>query len=228
LALERLVVEGVGVGAGEAETLAIAVNEAIKVDAFAAKGASDAGALVAGELAGGQRNADPGFAEEVGVGELAIGRHLLCVLFEGGIEICSERFGCLKGDQAEAFVVVLFKPGVEVYKRRGHFAEVAEFESALAHPGCGNDADGVGGAAVDFYEDDEAFAVGVEAAVGEGAEAGVLDSQPMQRQHGHADAEDLAGTEMAVSEFGFVEQGIEGSRHGDSMLRESCGGSRPL
>ena len=35
---EGVVVEGGGIGAGQAETLAVAVDEAIEVDAFAAAG----------------------------------------------------------------------------------------------------------------------------------------------------------------------------------------------
>ncbi len=98
---------------------------------------------------------------------------------------------------------------VEVNEGGGHFAEVAELEGALADAGGGDDADGVRGAAVDFYEDDEALAVRVEGAAGEDAGAGVVDAEAGEREHGHADAEDLAGAEVAVGEFGVVEEGVE-------------------
>ncbi len=61
--LEGMVVEFLGVGAGQAEALAIAVDEAVEVDAFAAAGAGYALAFEAGELAGWEGDADPGFGE---------------------------------------------------------------------------------------------------------------------------------------------------------------------
>ena len=79
--LEGLVVKGGGVGAGQAEALVVALDEAVEVDAFAAAGAGDALAFVAGEFAGWERDADPGGGEKVFVGELAVGLHLLCVFF---------------------------------------------------------------------------------------------------------------------------------------------------
>ena len=207
-----LVVEGGGVGAGEAEALAVAVDEAVEVDAFAAAGAGYALAFVAGEFAGRERDADPGFGEEVGVGELAVGLHLLRVFFEVGVEFAGAGLGGFEGYDAEGFVVVAVgvvgvELLVEVDEGGGHLAEVAEFEGALADAGGGDDGDGVGGTAIDFDEDDEALAVGVEGAVGEGAEAGVVDVEAREGEHGHADAEDLAGAEMAVGDFGFVEEG---------------------
>ena len=65
--------------------------------------------------------------------------------------------------------------GIEVDEGGGHFAPVAEFEGAFADAGASDDADGVGGAAVDFDEDDGAFAVGVEVAVVEEFAAGLVD-----------------------------------------------------
>ncbi len=110
--------------------------------------------------------------------------------------------------------------GVEVDEGGGHLAEVAEFEGAFADAGGGDDADGVGGAAVDFDEDDEALAVGVEPAVGEGALAGVLDAEAREGEHGHADAEDLAGAEVAVGNFGVVEKVVEGGGH--RLMLQGC------
>ncbi len=109
---------------------------------------------------------------------------------------------------------------VEVDEGGGHLAEVAELEGALADAGGGDDGDGVGGAAVDFDEDDEALAVGVEGAVGEGAEAGVVDAETEEGEHGHADAEDLAGAEVAMGEFGVVEEIVEGRGHVCLMILE--------
>ena len=39
---------------------------------------------------------------------------------------------------------------------------------------------------------------------------GIVDAEALAAEHGHADAEDLAGAEMAVSDFGFAEEGVEG------------------
>ena len=206
-------------GAGEAEALAVAVDEAVEVDAFAALGAEDALAFVARELAGWEGHADPGFGEEVGVGEVAVGLHLLGVLFEAGVEFFGEVFGGFEGYDAEGLVVVVAEGLVEVDEGGGHFAKVSEFEGSLADS-CGGDyTDGVGGTAVDFYEDYEALAVGVEGAVGEGSLAWVVDAQAGEREHGHADAEDLAGAEVAVGELCVVEKIVEGGRHVDLMLR---------
>jgi hypothetical protein len=213
--LEGLVVEGGGVGAGQAEAGAIAFDEAIEVDAFAAAGAGYALAFVAGEFAGRERDADPLGGEELVVGELAVGFHLLRVFFEIGVEFAGAGLGGFEGYDAEGFVVVLVgivgvaEFLVEVDEGGGHLAEVAMFEGSLAEAAAGNDRDGIGGAAVDFDEGDEALAIGVEGAVGEGAGAGVVDAEAREAEHGHADAEDLAGAEMAVGDFGFVEERVE-------------------
>ena len=66
--LEGLVVEGGGVGAGQAEALAVLFDEAIEVDAFAAAGAGYALTFVAGEFARGERDANPLGGEEIFVG----------------------------------------------------------------------------------------------------------------------------------------------------------------
>jgi len=61
---------------------------------------------------------------------------------------------------------VAFKAGrnqrllnAEVDEGGGHFAPVAEFESAFDEATSGNDGDGIGRAAVDFDEGHEALAV---------------------------------------------------------------------
>ena len=180
MGLEGAVVEGGGVGAGQAEalvvTFVVALDEAIEVDAFAAMGAGDALAFVAGELAGWERDSDPGGGEEVFVGEFAVGLHLLRIFFERGVEFARAGLGGFEGYDAEGFVVVAFEFFVEVDEGGGHLAEVAVFEGPLAEAAAGDDCDGVGGAAVDFDEGDEALAVGVEGAVREMAGTGVVDA----------------------------------------------------
>src|SRR6185437_12233329 len=71
----------------------------------------------------------------------------------------------------------------QVDERRGHLAPVAELERALTEPAAGDDPDGVGGAAVDFNEGDEALAV---------AAARLVDTQTPAAEHGHPNAENLA------------------------------------
>jgi hypothetical protein len=224
-----LVVEGGGVGAGEAEAFTIAVDEAVEVDAFAATGAGYALAFVAGELAWRERDADPLGGEELVVGELAVGLHLLGVFFEVGVEFAGAGLGGFEGYDAKGFVVVLVGVvGVvefffEVDEGGGHLAEVAELEGAFADAAAGDHGDGVGGAAVDFDIGDEALAVKVEGTVGENAGTGIVDAETRESEHGHADAEDLASAEMPVGEFGFVKESVKRGGHDDWMLRAWCG-----
>jgi len=134
---------------------------------------------------------------------------LLRVLIEVGVEVAGAGLGGFEGYYAEGFVVVIAKVLVKVDEGGGHLAEVAELEGTLAHAAGGDDGDGVSGAAIDFDDGDEALAVGVEGAVGEMAGARVVNVEPVKGEHGHADAEDLAGAEMAVGDFGFVEERVE-------------------
>jgi hypothetical protein len=209
-----LVVEGFWVGAGQAEALVVAVDEAVEVDAFVATVAGDALAFEAGEFVGGERDADPLGGEEVGDGKVVVGLHLLRIFFEVGVEFASAFLGGFESYDAESFVVVgVAEFLVEVDEGGGHLAEVAKLEGSLADAATGDDSDGVGGTAIDFYEGDEALAVGVEGAVGEMAGAGVVEVEAVEGEHGHADAEDLAGAEMAVGLFGVVEQLVKWGGH---------------
>ncbi len=134
---------------------------------------------------------------------------MLCVFFEVGVEFAGAGFGGFECYDAEGFVVVVGERGVEVDEGGGHLAEVAMLEGSLAETAACDYSNCVCGAAVDFDEGDQALAVGVEGAAGEGAGAGVVDAEAGEGEHGHADAEDLAGAEMAVGDFGFVEQRVE-------------------
>ena len=207
---EGLVVAGFGGGAGFAEDFSVAMDFAVVVDAFAADFAGDAGGFVAGHLAGVDGDGDPLFAEEICVGEFAVGEHLLLVLvFDVGVEVAGALLGGFEGGDADGFV----DGGVALWRERrsqideggGHLAPVAELDGALAEAAAGDDGDGVGGAAVDLDEGDEALAVfGIDEAFG------VVDAEALAAEHGHADAEDLAGAEVAVGDFGFAEEGVEG------------------
>ncbi len=78
---------------------------AVVVDAFAAAVAGDAGGFVAGHLAGVEGDADPLFGEEVGVGEFAVGEHLLLVLvFDVRVEFAGALLGGFEGGDADGFV----------------------------------------------------------------------------------------------------------------------------
>ena len=92
----------------------------------------------------------------------------------------------------------------EVEEAGGHLAPVAELEGALAEAAAGDDGDGIGGAAIDLDEGDEALAVG---AVHQAA--GVVDAQHAAAQHGHADSKYLPGAEMAVGDLSFAQQAVE-------------------
>ena len=106
----------------------------------------------------------------------------------------------------------------EVDEGGGHLAPVAELEGAFAEAAAGDDGDGVGGAAVDLHEGDEALAVfGGEAA------AGVFYAEALAAEQGHANAEDLAGTEVAVGDLCFVEEVFEDERGGAHRFDDTAG-----
>ncbi len=92
----------------------------------------------------------------------------------------------------------------QINEGRGHLSPVAKFQGALSETASGDHGDGVGGAAVDFDERDQTLAI---------FSARVFDAQLLQSQHGQAHAENLAGAEMAVGEFGFAKIIVEG-KHG--------------
>jgi hypothetical protein len=197
--VERLVVAGGGVGTALAEDLdeivswAVggALDLAVIVDAFTAAGADDAGGFVAGHLAGMQGDADPLLGEEVGVGQFAVGEHLLLVLvFDVGIEVAGPLFGGLAGGDADGAV------GGEIDEGGGHLAPIAELEGTFAEAATGNDGNGVSGATIDLDEGDEALAVGA---------FGVFDAEAGATEHGQADAEDLSGAEVAVGDLCFAQ-----------------------
>ena len=221
--LQRFVVEDFGAGAGEAEALAVAIFEAVEVDAFAAAVAKGAFAFVAGELAGWERDLHPLLAEEFGVRELAVGAHLLFVLGEVGEKIAGAVLGGFAGGNAKALIQVRAEFRVEVDKSGGHFAPVTKFEGALADTGAGDDADRVGSAAVDFDEDDGSLPVGVQVAIVEKLAAGLVNVEAAQGELGHADAEDLAGAEVAVGTFGLPEKLLELSVDGLCMFSGRIG-----
>jgi hypothetical protein len=230
---ERLVVAGFGRGTGLAENFFVTALDvacfAVVVDAFAAVRAEDAGGFVAGHLAGVDGDRDPLFAEEVRVGEFAVGEHLLLVfILDVRVEVAGALPGGFEGGDADGFVdggVVLRGEGWVYWRSQGwgyrrsqidegggHLAPVAEFDGALAEAAASDDGDGVGGAAVDLDEGDEALAV-----LWSHEAAGVVDAEAKAAEDGQADTEDLAGAEVSMGCFGFAEEGFEGL-HGLMIL----------
>jgi hypothetical protein len=171
-------------GAGPAEGAAVPEDLAAEVDALAAGGAEDARTFEAGQVLGKDADIDPLDREKLFGRQDAVGFHLL----KGGFlevreELGGAVFAGLESGNADGF------PGFEIAKGGRHFAVVEEFEGAFSEPAAGDDADGVGGAAVDFDKGDEAFAVGA---------FGVVEAEEGEAVEGHADAEDLTGAEVAV------------------------------
>ena len=159
-------------------------------------------------------DADPLLGEQLGVGQFAVGEHLLLVLIlDLWVEFAGALLGGFDCSNADAFidrgaVGQWIERGIEIDKCGGHLSPVAEFEGALAETATGNDGDGVGGAAIDLYEGNEALAVGG---------ARIADVESLAAEHCEADAENLAGTEVAMSDFCLAEEVVEGL-HG-SMIR---------
>ncbi len=138
-----------------------------------------------------------------------------------GVEIAGALLGGFEGGDADGFVdggvALRWERRSQVDEGGGHLAPVAELDGALAEAAAGDDGDGVGGAAVDLDEGDEALAVfRIDEAFG------VVDAEALAAEHGQADAEDLAGAEVAVSDFGFAEESVEGL-HKLMILLAGCG-----
>jgi hypothetical protein len=91
--------------------------------------------------------------------------------------------------------------GFEVHKGCCHFAPVAKFERPLTQPATGHNANGVGGATIDFDEGDEALAV---------AASRLLYAEAAAPEHCQTDAQNLSCAEVSVGNPGFFEKIIEG------------------
>ena len=103
--------------------------------------------------------------------------------------------------------------GFEVDEGCRHLAPVAKFERPFAQPATGDDADGIGGAAIDLDEGDQALAV---------PSARFLDAQARASQHRHTHAQHLARAQMSMGDPGFFKKLIEswhGFRHGRFLSR---------
>ena len=200
---EGLVVAGLGRGAALAESAARCVlhvtHFAVVVDAFAALRTDDAGGFVAGHLAGVERNADPLFAEEVGVGKFAVGEHLLLVLvFDVWVEFAGALLGGFEGGDADGAcrrlsgeqstkVAAILPQSRNLMARLPRRQPVTTAMASVAQR-----------------------SISTKVTRRLRSAALVVDAEALAAEHGHADAENLPGAEMAVSEFGFVKEGVKG------------------
>jgi hypothetical protein len=177
----------------------IAHQEPVVVDSFSALLAGNPFAFVSRKFPGVECYPDPLFVEQLVVAHLPICSHLLQVLVcYLRVQLASQVFGRLAGRYADGPV------RFQINKGGCHFAPIAKLESALAQPATGDHCNGVGGAAVDFNEGDQAFAI---------LASWFLDAQAAASEHCQTDAQDLPCAEMSVGNSGFFKEIIE-SRHG--------------
>jgi hypothetical protein len=152
-------------------------------------GTDYARAFEAGEVFGLDFDFDPFFVEEDFVGELGVGFLLAGLFVHFREHFAGGLLGGFFGGDADGAARFQIDEG------GGDFAPVAKFQGALAKAAIGYHCDGVGYAAIDFDVGDQALAIG----------DGIIDTEFAQAQHGQADAEDLASTEVAVRYRGQVE-----------------------
>jgi len=193
------------VGTGQAELLAGDLFESAEVDAFCAAGADDAVGPVAGQLSGIDVDAYAVNAKELGIVEFAVSEHLLPALaFDFGMKIAGQIARGFEGHDSDACVMG------EVDEGGGHLAPVAELQAAFAEAASGDHADGVGRAAVDLDKSDEPLAVRAE---------GIVDSQRLQTEEGHAHAENLAGAHVAMGGLRPLKESFKGVKHPPQVRR---------
>ena len=192
--------------ATQAELLAGKFLVPTEVDAFSTAGADDAIGFVTGQFGWIDVDAHAIDTEQTRVIEFAIREHLLFAFaFDFGVKLASEIARSFKCDDADAGILR------EIDEGSGHFAPVAEFQGAFAEAAPGDHADGVGGAAVDLDEGDEALAVGTER---------IFDTESFEAEEGHAHAEDLAGAYVAVGGFGALKEALERIDHPHQIRAE--------
>lgn len=203
LKLKNLVIRFAGARA--AESFSIADDFPFEVNALAAHGTGDAFRFVAGQVFRHYVHRHPLNVEEVAGRHFAIREHLLFVLaFDFGMKLAGFLFRRFFGGDANGFA------GFEINKGCGHFSPVAEFQSTFAEAASGNDADGIGGAAVYLDVCDKPLTM---------LALGIVETELIQSVKSHANAENLSGAEMAVSDLGLFEKGVE-TLHTDSVLEK--------
>src|ERR1700722_241210 len=132
----------------------IAHQEPVVVDSFSTLLASDAFAFISGKFSGVECYLHPLLVEQIVVAHLAVCRHLLHILvLYFRVQLASQVLGRFPGGYADSAM------GFEVHKRCCHLAPVPEFERSLAKPATSDHPNRVGGAAIDFDEGNQAFAI---------------------------------------------------------------------
>src|SRR5229473_2546908 len=123
--------------ASATECAAVPHDFALKVDAFAALGADDAGAFEAGQVFGLYFHFHPLLVEKDFVGELRVGFLLAGVLAEFRKHFAGSLLGRFSRGDANGTA------GLQVDKGGSDFAPIAEFQRALAETAVGDERDGV-------------------------------------------------------------------------------------
>lgn len=163
----------------EAQALATDHDKPTEVYAFSTTWTDDSVRPFAGKI--GVRNGDlhPKFSKKLISGQFAIGVHLPAAFALDFREQPIRRFpGAVEGCDADGALIL------EIDEGGGHFAPVAEFQGTSAEPTAGNEADSIGGAAVNFNVCEQAFSV---------ASMGLGNSEPLETKQGHAHPEYLTG-----------------------------------
>src|SRR5207249_199309 len=114
----------------------------------------DSLAFKAGEILGRHIDLNPGEVEKFVIGHDAICSYLLGILLvEFWKHLASALFGAFLRCHTDRAIARKIDEG------GGHFAEVTKFQCSLAETAAGNEANRVGGTAVDFDKRDQPLAV---------------------------------------------------------------------
>ena len=131
----------------------------------------------------------PLLVEQDFIGKLRVGFLLACFFVNLGEHFAGGLLGgFFRGDANGA-------ARLQIHKRSGDFAPVAEFQRALAQPTMGHNRHGIGDAAVDLNVGDQPLAFG----------DGIVDSEFPQAEHRQAHAENLPGAGVAMRLCGKFE-----------------------
>ena len=114
--------------------------------------------------------------------------------FESWEHFVGAFFGIFASDDADG------ASAFKIDERGRHFSPVEKFKSALAETAIGDESDGVCHAPIDFDVRDDALAFA----------DGIFDAEFAEAEHGEANAEDLAGADVAVGDGGVFEVLVEG------------------
>jgi len=176
--------------AGATQHTAVAADFPSEVNPFAAFIAHDPLTFVSREFFGRKLDLHPLYVKEIFGRHLAVGEHLLLVLvIDFRVAFASLLLGRFPGGDAHGTT------SLDIHECRGHLSPVAELHGPFAQATARNDADRIGGAAIDLDEGEKALTI---------AAARIGDAEVFESKHGHAHAEHLPGTKVAVGGFSFL------------------------